>query len=203
MYLKVLLLPSRSIQQQCEQCPYIFHCLIAVLLKTRFVVGPCNWFSKGMIIKYENCSNFFFRYICRIIITIEDVNLTFDKRALNLRLFWEELCKWILNEKYCSFAKKIIVHNTFLQKKAFAEKNPLIFRYFSFFWSDAKKWRKMKLKFNPFTLRWRNVTMHFPLINQYWGMDYEEEPKSARRDAIFLMFQSILSQSLKIVENSP
>ena len=61
----------------------------------------------------------------------------------------------------------------------------------------------MKLKFNPFTLRWRNVTMHFPLINQYWGMDYEEEPKSARRDAIFLMFQSILSQSLKIVENSP
>ena len=45
--------------------------------------------------------------------------------------------------------------------------------------------------------------MHFPLINQYWGMDYEEEPKSARRDAIFLMFQSILSHSLKIVENSP
>ena len=89
-----------------------------------------------------------------------------------------------------------------LTKKAFAEKNPLIFRYFSFFRSDAKKRRKMKLKFNPFSLRW-NVTMHFPLINQYWGMDYEEEPKSARRDAIFLMFQSILSHSLKIVENSP
>ena len=124
MYLKVLLLPSRSIQQQCEQCPYIFHCLIAVLLKTRFVVGPCNWFSKGMIIKYEKCSNFFFRYICCcIIITIEDVNLTFDKRALNLRLFLGgALCKWILNEKYCSFAKKIIVHNTFLQKRLFAEK---------------------------------------------------------------------------------
>ena len=41
-----------------------------------------------------------------------------------------------------------------------------------------------ELKFNPFTLRWRNVTMHFPLINQYWGMDYEE-PKNARRDEHF------------------
>ena len=202
MYLKVLLLPSRSIQQQCEQCPYIFHCLIAVLLKTRFVVVPCNWFSKGMIIEYKNCSNFFFRYICCIIITIEDVNLTFDKRALNLRLFfWEELYKWILNEKYCSFAKKMIVQYA-LTKKAFAEKNPLIFRYFSFFWSDAKKEEK-----NEAQIQSIYVTMEcnyaFPVNQSILGNGLRRRIKECKRRRHFLMFQSILSESLENLENSP
>ena len=168
------------------------------------MVGPCNWFSKGMIIKYENCSNFFFRYICCIIITIEDVNLTFDKRALNLRLFfWEELCKWILNEKYCSFAKKIIVHNTFLQKRLFAEKNPLIFRYFSFFWSDAKKEEKNEAQIQSIYVTMEKCNYAFPVNQSILGNGLRRRTKECKKRRHFLMFQSILSQSLKIVENSP
>ena len=118
--------------------------------------------------------------------------------------FWgEELCKWILNEKYCSFAKKMIAHTIRSYKKGFCGKKSSNFPLLFILLKWCKKVEKNEAQIQSIYVTMEKCNYAFPVNQSILGNGLRRRTKECKKRRHFLMFQSILSRSLKVVENSP